>query len=113
MYSHLELRAKPCCGSLPVAWSLGGGPKHLGYQSACTVLAYSEEGPGVVRTGKTTGIPPLTGLLPSSFAAELTHRFSLPLPFQLTTVAPYRRTSTLSPVGRVAIIRSRSLWTEG
>jgi len=25
-YSHVELRAKPCCGRPPVAWSLGGGP---------------------------------------------------------------------------------------
>lgn len=41
-----------------------------------------------VRTGNTTGIPPLTGLLPSSLAALLTHRFSLPLLFQLITVAP-------------------------
>ena len=26
-YSHLELRAKPCWGSLPVGWSALGGPK--------------------------------------------------------------------------------------
>jgi hypothetical protein len=27
-YSQRELRAKPCWGREPVAWSLGGGPKH-------------------------------------------------------------------------------------
>jgi hypothetical protein len=25
--SHREVRAKPCCGSLEVAWFDGGGPK--------------------------------------------------------------------------------------
>ena len=26
-YSHFEMRAKPCCGRLEVAWFFGGGPK--------------------------------------------------------------------------------------
>jgi len=64
-------------------------------------------------TGKTTGMPPLTGLLPSSFAAWLNHRFSIPLLFQLVTVAPYSKTSTLSPVGNVAIIFPCSSRTDG
>ena len=64
-------------------------------------------------TGKTTGIPPLTGLLPSSFAASLTKRFSFPLLFHEITVAPYRRTSTESPVGRLATTLPCSVWTEG
>lgn len=64
-------------------------------------------------TGKTTGIPPLTGLLPSSFADELNHKFSLPLLFQLITVAPYRRISTESPEGREAITLPCSLCTLG
>jgi hypothetical protein len=64
-------------------------------------------------TGKTSGIPPLTGLLPSSFAASLSHRFSLPLFFQLMMVAPYSRISKLSPVGSEAITRPFSLCTDG
>ena len=55
-------------------------------------------------TGNTSGIPPLTGLDPSSIAFELRNRFSFPLlDFHDTTVAPWRRTSRRSPVGRVAI----------
>jgi hypothetical protein len=70
-------------------------------------IRYLQDGTGGVGlygelTGKTTGMPPRTGLLPSSFAASLTHRFSRPLLFQLITVAPYSRTSTESPVGRLA-----------
>jgi hypothetical protein len=67
----------------------------------------------VQRTGKTTGIPPRTGLLPSSLAAELRKRFSRPLLFQLITVAPYRSTSTESPVGRLATTFPCSEWTLG
>ena len=59
------------------------------------------------------GIPPLTGLLPSSLAAELSQRFSLPLLFQLVTVAPYSNTSTESPVGNEATTRPDSVWTDG
>lgn len=41
------------------------------------------------RTGKTMGIPPRTGALPSRAAASLTQSFSLPeASFQLMTVAP-------------------------
>jgi hypothetical protein len=58
------------------------------------------------RTGKTNGTPPRTALLPSNFAASLTHRFSAPFEsFQLIIVAPNSRISTLSPVGRVAETR--------
>ena len=42
----------------------------------------------LLHTGKTIGMPPLTGLLPSSFAALLSQMFSLPWLFQLYTVAP-------------------------
>lgn len=66
-----------------------------------------------MHTGKTSGIPPRTGLLPSNFAALLTHTFSLPLLFQLMTVAPYSSTSTESPVGSDAITLPFSLCTEG
>ena len=64
-------------------------------------------------TGNTTGIPPLTGLLPSSLAAVLSQSLSLPLLFQLVTVTPYSRTSTESPVGKVAMTLPLSLWTLG
>lgn len=53
-------------------------------------------------TGKTSGMPPRTAFEPSSLAASLRNKFSLPLLFQLITVAPKSRTSTESPVGRVA-----------
>ena len=57
-------------------------------------------------TGNTTGMPPLTAFDPSSAAFSLNHRFSLPLLFfQLITVAPCSRISTLSPVGSLAVIR--------
>ena len=60
-------------------------------------------------TGKTTGIPPLTAFEPSKWAFSLRNRFSLPLAdFQEMTVAPYRRTSTDSPVGRKAVMRELS-----
>lgn len=39
-------------------------------------------------TGKTTGIPPLTGFEPSRSALSLNQRFSCPLVFQDMTVAP-------------------------
>lgn len=56
-------------------------------------------------TGNTTGTPPRTALLPSKAAFSLTHKFSVlpPLLFQLVTVAPNSKTSTLSPEGNVAI----------
>ncbi len=60
-------------------------------------------------TGKTSGMPPRTALVPSSLAASLSHSFSAPfLSFQLTTVAPYSSTSTLSPVGSTAVTRELS-----
>lgn len=58
-------------------------------------------------------MPPLTGLLPSSLAAVLSQSLSLPLLFQLVTVAPYSRTSTESPVGRVAVTFPDSACTLG
>lgn len=61
-------------------------------------------------TGNTSGMPPRTALLPSSTALSLNQSFSLPLAsFQLITVAPWSRTSTLSPVGSVAVTRPASL----
>lgn len=58
------------------------------------------------RTGNTSGTPPLIALLPSNFAASLNHSLSCPSPpFQLITVAPCSRTSTLSPVGSTASTR--------
>jgi hypothetical protein len=63
-------------------------------------------------TGNTSGMPPRTGLLPSSLAASLSQSFSAPAAvFQLMTVAPYRRISTDSPVGRRATTRSSSAST--
>ena len=98
--SQRVLRAKPCCGSLPVSWDDCGGPKDCDrarlVQSCleqtrgdrCSDLG-GEEGTRGSLTGKTRGMPPLTGLLPSSFALSLRNRFSLPSPvFQLRTVAP-------------------------
>lgn len=65
-------------------------------------------------TGKTSGMPPLTALLPSSTAPSLSQSFSLPLAsFQLRTVAPCRSTSTVSPVGSVALTRPLSMVTVG
>lgn len=56
------------------------------------------------RTGKTTGIPPRTALDPSSTAPLLNQSFSSPdASFQLMTVAPKRRMSTLGPEGSVAV----------
>lgn len=65
------------------------------------------------RTGNTTGIPPLTAFLPSRLAAELSQRLSLPLVFQEMTVAPYRSTSTESPLGSVAVTLWPSDCTDG
>lgn len=104
-YSHVELRAKPCWGRAEVAWSFGGGPKTcIGRDVSMLPCDHSRTVMRVVHcvTGKTTGMPPLTGLEPSSFASSLSQRFSLPLLFQLITVAPYSSTTTESPVGRVA-----------
>ena len=57
-----------------------------------------------VLTGKTRGIPPLTAFEPSRWALELTNKFSLPFAvFHERTVAPKRRTSTDSPVGKLAV----------
>ena len=61
------------------------------------------------RTGKTTGIPPLTGFEPSRWALSLRNKFSVPwADFQEMTVAPNRRTSTDSPLGRLAVTRELS-----
>lgn len=87
--SHLTFRANPCWGSLLPD---GGGPK----------------------TGKTRGMPPRTGLEPSRAAAVETKRFSPEVGVvQEVTVAPWRRTETESPVGRVAVTRALSwvVWT--
>lgn len=57
-------------------------------------------------TGKTIGMPPLTGLLPSSLAASLSQSLSMPAAFfHEMTVAPKRSTSTDSPVGSLAETR--------
>lgn len=65
-------------------------------------------------TGNTSGMPPLTALLPSSTAPSLSQSFSLPpASFQLRTVAPCSRTSTVSPVGSVALTRPFSIVTVG
>jgi len=66
-----------------------------------------------VLTGKTTGMPPRTALLPSSAAFSLNQRFSLPLDCHEITVAPYSKTSTDSPVGSVALTRELSASTCG
>jgi hypothetical protein len=77
--------------------------------SSLLVCVCNHQGPHpgevVVLTGKTTGTPPRTGLLPSSAAFSLNHRFSVlpPLLFQLVTVAPNSSTSTLSPEGNLAM----------
>lgn len=61
-------------------------------------------------TGKTSGMPPLTALEPSSTAFSLSQSFSFPAAsFQLITVAPCSRTSTDSPVGSWAETRPVSL----
>lgn len=65
-------------------------------------------------TGKTSGMPPLTALVPSSTAPSLSQSFSLPLAsFQLRTVAPCSRISTVSPVGSAALTRPLSMVTVG
>lgn len=62
-----------------------------------------------VHTGKTMGMPPRTGAEPSRAADSLSHNFSWPAAsFQLRTLAPCSRTSTLSPVGSVAETREWS-----
>lgn len=59
-----------------------------------------------IRTGNTTGTPPLTAFVPSVFAFSLTHSFSFPAAsFQLMIVAPKSSTSMLSPVGSTAETR--------
>jgi len=64
---HVEIRAKPCWGSDAVGWF-----------------------DDLPKTGKTRGIPPRTAFVPSSFAAVLRKRFSVPLGnFHSITVAPY------------------------
>ncbi|KAH3659754.1 hypothetical protein OGATHE_005799 [Ogataea polymorpha] len=70
--SQVEFRAKPCCGS----WS----------------------NPGALllpNTGNTSGMPPLTGLDPSSLAADDSHSCSTPSMVQDVMVAPYSSTDTL------------------
>lgn len=65
---------------------------------------------GVRITGNTSGMPPLTALLPSRAALSLSQSFSSPAAFfQLITVAPNSRISTLSPEGSVADTRPASL----
>ena len=60
-------------------------------------------------TGNTRGMPPLTGLEPSSAALELRNKFSLPLlDFHEMMVAPCRSTSMRSPCGREATTRELS-----
>ena len=60
-------------------------------------------------TGKTKGIPPRTDFDPSRRALELTNKFSLPSAvFHERTVAPKRRTSIDSPVGKLAVTRELS-----
>ena len=55
------------------------------------------------------GMPPRTGLEPSSAALELRNRFSLPLlDFHEMMVAPCRRTSMRSPCGSEATTRELS-----
>ena len=55
-------------------------------------------------TGKTRGMPPRAGPEPSNLAASLSQSFSSPeASFQLRTVAPCSKISTLSPVGRTAV----------
>lgn len=66
-----------------------------------------------MRTGKTTGMPPRTAFVPSRIAPELRKRFSLSLFFHEVTVAPYKSTSTESPVGKVAVTLDPSECTEG
>lgn len=68
---------------------------------------WTRDGIGI-RTGNTNGTPPLTADPPLKSAPSLTHSFSPPLSFQLTTVAPYSSTAMLSPVGRVAVTRPLS-----
>lgn len=83
--SQREERAKPCWESLAVGgWASEGGPK----------------------TGKTRGMPPRTGFVPSKTVFSESQRRSRPeADFQERTVAPWRRTETDSPVGRVAVTR--------
>jgi hypothetical protein len=99
-YSQRELRAKPCWGRVDVGPSLGGGPKTYGLCQRTLPHRLNQ----CVRTGNTTGIPPLTAFVPVKSAFSLTHRFSvLPLLlFQLVTVAPKSSTSMLSPEGSAA-----------
>jgi len=119
--SHFEFRAKPCWGSLDVASWPGAVPKtylvgialayDMHYTAAVLLSVFPHEWSVSVAllTGKTSGMPPLTGFDPSSLAASETQSFSFPArSFQLITVAPNRRTSTLSPVGRVADTREFS-----
>lgn len=127
--SQRELRANPCWGSLEVASWSGAVPKtyreferlaedrntpriasraHIDIgreqdkeRNSSSQLHIREQ-----HTGKTRGMPPRTAFVPSSFAPSLSHNFSSPeASFQLSTVAPYRRTSTLSPVGSDAVTR--------
>lgn len=59
-------------------------------------------------------MPPLTALVPSRTAPSLSQSFSLPLAsFQLRTVAPCSRISTVSPVGSAALTRPFSMVTVG
>ena len=83
---HTLFRANPCCDSL--AWSgWVGAPKH----------------------GKTTGMPPRTGLLPSRAALPDTKRRSTGSEldglgdFQEITVAPYSRISADDPYESLSV----------
>lgn len=92
-------------------WEVGRRP--VGYCVSQTIYFVGWLLATLVLTGNTTGTPPRTGLLPSIFAAVLTQRFSLPLLFQLVTVAPNNSTSTESREGSEAMTRPCSVWTLG
>ena len=68
-----------------------------------------DESHGFLHTGKIRGIPPLTAFEPSRRALELRNSFSWPFAvFHERTWAPKRRTSTDSPVGKLAVTRELS-----
>ena len=97
-------------GQLTRSMILWWRSKHLGVLNASALLSRATKDRERRRlTGKTSGIPPRTGLEPSRRALELRKRFSLPLAdFQDVTVAPCNRTSTFSPVGSCAVTRELS-----
>ncbi len=85
------------------------GSKNLDAAPGVNLLSGKVQPGGGSLTGKTRGIPPLTGFEPSRWALELRKRFSLPLAdFQEMTVAPYNKTCSCWPVGRLAVTRELS-----